>query len=79
MLCVDASKFSDVSLGAPLLGFMYATRLGFTSVLVEYKLEFPFFISKSSCRVLMLVHLHDGPNLVTRFIPGNAHVEGLSI
>jgi hypothetical protein len=37
----------DIFLGAPLPGFIYATRLGFTSVLVEYILEFPFFVSKS--------------------------------
>jgi hypothetical protein len=36
-----------VPLGAPLTGFIYATKLGFTSVLVEYVLNFPLFISKS--------------------------------
>jgi hypothetical protein len=33
-------------LGAPLPGFIYATGLEFTSVLVEYVLESSFFVSK---------------------------------
>jgi hypothetical protein len=40
-------ELSDVPLGAPLPGFIYATRLGYTSVLVEYGLEPSFFVSKS--------------------------------
>jgi hypothetical protein len=48
----------------PLPGFIYATRLGFTSVLVEYKVFVLY--SKSilragpACRVLVPVHLHNG-------------------
>jgi hypothetical protein len=41
-------ELSDVPLGAPLPGFIYATGLEFTSVLVEYGLEPSFFVSKSS-------------------------------
>jgi hypothetical protein len=50
-------EFYDVPPGAPLPGFIYATRLEFTSVLVEYKLELAFFVSKSSRRVFVPVHL----------------------
>jgi hypothetical protein len=47
-LCLSNMLYilSDVPLGAPLPDFIYATRLRFTSVLVEYILELPFFISK---------------------------------
>jgi hypothetical protein len=47
MLCLDVWCPWDISLRAPLPGFIYATGLGFTSVLVKYGLEPSFFVSKS--------------------------------
>jgi hypothetical protein len=41
-------------LGAPLPGFIYATGLEFTSVLVKYVLELPFFVPKSIFESLYL-------------------------
>jgi hypothetical protein len=51
---IECNLIFDVPLGAPLPGFIYATRLGFTSFLVEYGLEFPFFVSKSIFESLYL-------------------------
>jgi hypothetical protein len=47
-VCFVVYEISDVPLGAPLPGFIYATGQEFKSVLVEYVLEPSFFISKSS-------------------------------
>jgi hypothetical protein len=46
--CLSNLRCDVLPLGAPLPGFIYAIRLEFTSVLVEYRLKLPFFISKSS-------------------------------
>jgi hypothetical protein len=50
----NLSMLLVVPLGVPLSGFIYATRLGFTSVLVEYVLEPSFFVSKSIFESLCL-------------------------
>jgi hypothetical protein len=51
VLCVIwysmSMRYCVMPLGAPLSGFIYATGLRFTSVLVEYWLEPSFFVSKS--------------------------------
>jgi hypothetical protein len=46
--------FDVMPLGAPLPSFIYATRLRFTRVLVEYGLEPAFFVSKSIFESLYL-------------------------
>jgi hypothetical protein len=50
----EISELFDVPLGAPLPGFIYATGLEFTSVLVEYGLESSFFVFKSIFESLYL-------------------------
>jgi hypothetical protein len=63
-------------LGAPLSGFIYATRLGFTSVLVEYGLEPSFFVSKSILESLYLSTFLMGRTRYTnQWVPeGHIHV-----
>jgi hypothetical protein len=52
----------DVTLGAPLPDFIYATGQVFTSVLVEYVLEPSFLRLQVNLRVLVLVHFLNGPD-----------------